>query len=200
MKPTEILKNEHRIIEIVLQALDSIANRALFEHTVDAESVRQALDFFQNFADRCHHGKEEDHLFTWMESHGFPRHGGPTGVMLQEHEQGRTHIRAMWDSVDGAAKGETNALKRFIEHARGYVGLLREHIQKEDHCLFSMADQAMSETDRLQLMQAFENAEREDIGEGVHELYVMIAKSLAEKFQIDTSSLSCSVFQCGCGH
>ena len=49
----------------------------------------RAVDFIRNFADRTHHGKEEDNLFPALEQHGMPRQGGPVGVMLDEHDQGR---------------------------------------------------------------------------------------------------------------
>ena len=84
--------------------------------------------FFENgvlTADRCHHGKEEAHLFPAMEARGFLRSGGPTGVMLDEHEQGRACVRGMADAIDAAAAGDAAAQRRFLDHAAGYVGLLR---------------------------------------------------------------------------
>jgi hemerythrin-like domain-containing protein len=139
MNPTEILSGEHRIIEQVLDCLEKLAKDCAAQGRLDKAAAEQALDFFRNFADRCHHGKEETHLFPTMEAKGFPRQGGPTGVMLGEHEQGRAHIRAMAEAVEGAA-GESEAVTRFVTHAHGYVGLLRKHIEKEDHCLFAMAN------------------------------------------------------------
>jgi hemerythrin-like domain-containing protein len=200
MKPTDILKNEHRVIEIVLHVLHAMAGQMEKDKKVDGQSARQALDFFQNFADRCHHGKEENHLFTWMEAHGYPRDGGPTGVMFYEHEQGRLHIQAMRQALDRLSEKSSDSQRQFVEHARSYVQLLREHIEKEDHCLFTMADQAMSEDDRQQMLQAFERTEKEDIGEGVHETFVSIAKDLAQKYDIDINGLPATVFEYGCGH
>ena len=93
MKPTEILSGEHRVIEQVLTCLERIAEQCAAEGRLDRTSAEQALEFFRNFADRCHHGKEEVHLFPALEAKGFPRDGGPTGVMLHEHDQGRAHVR-----------------------------------------------------------------------------------------------------------
>ena len=77
MKPTQILENEHRVIEQVLDCLDKIADRCETDGRLDAESAREAVDFFRNFADRCHHGKEEAELFPLMHARGFPQEGGP---------------------------------------------------------------------------------------------------------------------------
>ena len=97
MRPTEILMQEHRVIEQVLDCLDAIANKTESGEQLDQHSATQAIDFFANFADRCHHGKEEDCLFPMLEQKGFSREQGPTGVMLHEHEVGRQHVRGMSD-------------------------------------------------------------------------------------------------------
>ena len=89
MKPTEILSGEHRIIEQVLDCLEKMAQKCEAEGRLDKTSAEQAVDFFRNFADRWHHGKEETYLFPAMEAKGFHAMAVPTGVILEEHEQGR---------------------------------------------------------------------------------------------------------------
>ena len=164
---------------------------------MDKTSAEQALDFFRNFADRCHHGKEETYLFPAMEAKGFPRQGGPTGVMLSEHEQGRAHVRGMADAIDGATAGDSEAATQFVTHARGYVGLLREHIGKEDHCLFSMANQALTEDDQQRLLAAFENVEHEHMGLGTHEKFLRLADELADRLGV-TRTVDNRSLNCGC--
>ena len=184
MKPTEILSGEHRIIEQVLDCLEEVAQDCETQGRLDKTSAEQALDFFRNFADGCHHGKEETHLFPAMEARGFPRQGGPTGVMLYEHEQGRAHIQGMAEAVEGATAGQNEAVTQFVTHARGYVGLLREHIEKEDHCLFAMANQALTEDDQQRLLAAFHHVEHEHMGLGMHEKFLQVADELAEQFGV----------------
>ena len=152
MKPTEILSSEHRVIERVLDCLEAIVRQAKAAGRLEPQPARDAVAFFRDFADRCHHGKEEAHLFPALEAKGFPRQGGPTGVMLREHEQGRTHVRGMAEAIDAAATGDAAALGQFIEHAKGYLALLREHIYKEDHVLFQLADRTLSEADQQALV------------------------------------------------
>jgi hemerythrin-like domain-containing protein len=193
MKATEVLMNEHRVIEQVLACLEAIADRAEQSGSLDAESARQALDFFRTFADRCHHGKEETHLFPLLEARGMPRFGGPTGVLLTEHEQGRSLLAAM------AAAIERNSPADFIPAARSYAKLMREHIWKEDHRLFLMAGQFLSTTDDEQLVGSFESAEHFEMGEGTHENQVEIANRLADCFGVAraTAPVACGK---GCSH
>src|SRR5262245_60786760 len=100
MKATDILMDEHRVIEQVLNCLEKLADRCEAGETLDNTSASEALPFFRNFADRCHHGKEEGHLFPLLEARGFSRQGGPTGVMLHEHEEGRGLLTAMARAVE----------------------------------------------------------------------------------------------------
>jgi len=199
MQATELLKQEHRVIEQVLNCLERMAQRLEGEGELDAEAARQALDFLRNFADRCHHGKEEDCLFPLLEEKGFSRTQGPTGVMLHEHEAGRRHVGAMAEAVEGAAAGDAAASTEFVAHARQFVQLLREHIQKEDHCLFEMTDQALSQQEQSQLLDSFAKVEHDDMEPGTHEKYLEIAAGLAKRYGVSDRATDSSAGANCCG-
>lgn len=200
MKPTEILMQEHRVIEQVLDCLDAMAARCVQDGRLDAGSALEAVDFFRSFADRCHHAKEEEQLFPMMERRGFDPHSGPTAVMRQEHVQGRALIAAMEAAAPGAGAGEAAANAAWLEAARQYSGMLRMHIQKEDHCLFPMADNGLMPTDVDELSRQFDAVERDHIGPGVHERYLRLADMLAGRFGVRTGA-SIGTGSCGCsGH
>jgi hemerythrin-like domain-containing protein len=199
MKATDILMGEHRVIEQVLGCLEALASQAIEDGRLDGTSARKTLDFFRNFADGCHHGKEERHLFPLLESRGFPREGGPTGVMLHEHEEGRKHVHAMGEAIEGAAAGIREAVFRFTSHARSYARLLREHIIKEDNRLFPMANQALSGRDQDALSKSFGMVEDLEMGEGTHEKYLRLADELSERFHVPRAGAGAHA--CGtCGH
>ena len=174
-KPTEILSDEHRVIERVLDALQRLTAVPV---NPSLEQWRKALEFFRHFADQCHHFKEEKVLFPALEEHGIPREGGPIGMMLTEHEEGRGHVRSMIDAVEQVAKGNGAASTTLMDHARAYVTLLREHIQKEDDILFRMADEVIPEDEQRRILKDFENHEAEEMGAGAHEKYLGIAREL----------------------
>lgn len=188
MKPTDILSDEHRVIEQVLNCLDKMTEQAKSNGRLDQQSARVAVTFFRNFADRCHHAKEEDHLFPAMEAKGLPREGGPTGVMMDEHQQARNHVRMMDESIEAASEGDPSGLREFTRHAQAYCALLRGHIEKEDHCLYAMANQAFTDADQGELLRTFEKVESEEIGTGVHKTYVNIANGLADRYDVPRSS------------
>ena len=67
MKPTEILSSEHRVIEGVLDCLEAMVGQAKAAGRLEPQPAKDAVAFFRDFADRCHHGKEEAHLFPALE-------------------------------------------------------------------------------------------------------------------------------------
>jgi hemerythrin-like domain-containing protein len=190
MLPTEILKDEHRVIEQVLNCLERIADDGAVERKLDGYSAQQALDFFQTFADGCHHHKEEAHLFPALEAKGFPPVGGPTAVMRTEHSEGRRHIQAMVPAVEDATQGDSEAVDTFVEHAQAYARLLREHIAKEDNCLFPMANAALSVSEREALAAAFDAVEHPEVKARDHRRCLAIADELAKRFGITRATVS----------
>lgn len=181
MKPTEILKAEHRGIERMLEVVHAAADRLAKGEAVPPELFPQAVDFLTNFADRCHHGKEERLLFVRLADHGVPKDGGPLGVMLAEHEEGRSHIRGMREALARLQQGDQKALPDLVGHAEAYVEVLRAHIQKEDNVLFPLADRVLSPEEETELAEAFERVEQEEMGAGVHERYHQMIHDLSRQ-------------------
>lgn len=185
MRATDILKEEHRVIERVLECLERMAQEARHSGHIPRRAAREAIEFFRHFADHCHHAKEEQQLFPLLEAKGFSATQGPTAVMRHEHVEGRDLIRGMLDAIEEAESdvaSESAAVDKFVYHAMKYVDLLRQHIQKEDHCLFAMADQVITEADDEALLAAFDHAERHVMGHGCHQRYVQLADALVREF------------------
>jgi len=167
MKPTEVLMKEHRLIEKILAVLDRLASDAAHGKGLDRQRALDVLVFLRQFADRCHHGKEEQHLFPRLGLHGFGPETGPVAVMLHEHEQGRAHIREMSSALEEIEADR--ALERFAQAARAYTMLLAGHIQKEDNVLFRLVDQVFTAEDQRIVAEGFERVEEVDMGPGTHE-------------------------------
>lgn len=175
MTPTETLKHEHQIILLGLGAVEREMRQIQAGGSVDEERTRQMIDFIQNFADRCHHAKEEKLLFARMEERGMPVDGGPIGVMLQEHDDGRRMVRAAAAALPGASVGDAGARTTLATNLLGFVRLLRVHIDKEDKILYPMADQILTAADQTELAASFDRVEAEEMGEGTHERYHQLA-------------------------
>ena len=169
MTPTDELKEEHQGILFMLRILDKVTARIESRIQVEIEHLSSIVEFLQVFADRCHHGKEEELLFPALEKSGIPKEGGPIGVMLQEHQEGRGFIRGMADALEKFKKGESKNLNDYAKNARSYMALLTQHINKEDRVLFPMGEKVLSKEEQEKLLEGFEKIEAERIGEGTHE-------------------------------
>lgn len=180
MKATEILKHEHQAILLAVAAAEREAAYIAETGKIHLQTVREMADFFRNFVDRCHHAKEEKHLFAVMHERGIPFENGPLGVMLHEHEQGRECVRALANAVAPREPDEA-AVRKAGENLSTYAQLLREHINKEDHVLYPMADQLLTANDQEGLNKAFDRVESDELGDGVHEKYHAWLKKLADE-------------------
>jgi hemerythrin-like domain-containing protein len=178
MQATEVLMEEHRVIERFLDTLEVAAERLESDKPVRAGFFIEAAEFIKGFADGCHHRKEEGFLFPALEAAGMPRDGGPIGMMLYEHEEGRAFTKAMREAAEHLDSGDASAVSAVTQNARGYAALLRQHIHKENMILFRMADQFIQGSARDQLTADFEQVEREETGAGVHEKYLVMLDGL----------------------
>lgn len=183
MGPIDELKYEHQAILTALRILEEMVFKG--EAVAAAESVRdieQMIGFFKVFVDQCHHGKEEKLLFPALENIGVSREGGPIGVMLSEHDLGRSNIEAMQAALNNIPSGDHRAAGALKESAAAYIGLLRRHIEKEDNVLFQIASAQLSGEKLSRLESDFERLENEQIGPGRHEEFHAMLDRLAEKY------------------
>lgn len=178
MQATQILMQEHRVIERVITSLEQGADRLEQGKAIEPAFFIDAAQFIKGFADGCHHMKEEGVLFKAMIDAGLPAQGGPVSVMLAEHEQGRVYTRLMREAAQQLQAGDQTARERVLQNARGYAALLRQHIAKEDGILFPMADQIIPIREQDNVAEGFERVEHEETGEGVHEKYLGLANQL----------------------
>lgn len=164
MLPTEQLKNEHRAIKLMLE---------IMAKEIEKEDIPSIIEFISVFADKCHHGKEEDLLFPAMIEAGVPKEDGPISVMLDEHNLGRSYVKAMKE-----AKNQ----KDFAPAAKNYASLLTEHIDKEENILYPMADMHLSKEKQDELSEQFGKMEEERIGHGKHEEFHKLLEKLCQKY------------------
>lgn len=179
MQPIKDLKMEHDAVQLTLRILDKICQKIEQSgEIIDHQHLDQLLEFFKVFVDKCHHGKEEELLFPALENVGVSREGGPIGVLLHEHQQGREYVRDMNAALAQYTKGDRTVVDAFIKTARGYIKLLNQHIDKENNVLFPLADTHLPEQVQAKLWEGFEMIETQKIGVGKHEEFHKMLENL----------------------
>ncbi len=71
MEPIEILMDEHKLIMKVLGAMENYGQcLSQKDAKIVPEDLGKFVTFLSEFADKCHHGKEEDILYEEMAQNG----------------------------------------------------------------------------------------------------------------------------------
>lgn len=155
MKAIEILVKEH---DSILKMIDVTRKLLADKSNINIDHVEQIIDFIRNFADKYHHLKEEDVLFMEMEKHGMPSNGGPIGVMLAEHDEGRNYIKQAAKGVAEYKQGNNAALGEIETNLLNFCTLLTNHISKENNILYPMAERILPGNILLAMSENFEDA------------------------------------------
>jgi len=155
---TAELRHEHDVILRALAVLKRAGDRLAAGVPVDETALGELIALIRTFADRCHHGKEEEHLFPLLRAKGI---GTVLAVFLDDHVEGREYLEIL--SSGGPAAERATA-------ARKYVGLLRDHIERENEVLFPWADGVLEPAEHAELARRYADVEERVVGPGVHEM------------------------------
>ena len=181
MQPTDILMDEHRLIEKALDAM--VAWVTALDGTSESDGkaeLARFVSFIQGFADTYHHGKEEDILFVAMVDHGFPRQAGPIAVMLHEHDQGRSLVGVLNGLAQQPAPWSEDDRGTLARTVREFSALLRQHIQKEDQVLYPMANARLPEPVKEEMSRRFQAFEEQQTSTGERQRLRDLADALIE--------------------
>ena len=175
---TQALVVEHRLILRMITLLEKNAARTADGSYSNWQFYLDGVDFIRNYADRFHHAKEEDVLFSALVRNGMPRENSPVAAMLMEHDQGRAFVMNMETAVQKTLDGLPGQENTIVENALAYAALLREHIAKEDDILYPLAERVLPETMRGAIVAEYLLAET-GTGSDLSEHY----RKLVEKYE-----------------
>jgi hemerythrin-like domain-containing protein len=178
MDAIETLMNEHRVIEQVLDALVGFVDEVERKGSTERDELGRFVTFIREFADACHHGKEEDILFAAMVEHGFPSQGGPIAVMLRDHDQGRALVKVLRGHAEASGAWADADRQEIGNVARGFAAHLRAHIHKEDAILYPMAEQHLPPEAMEEVSAACDRYEEDPARAGKHERLHALADEL----------------------
>jgi len=190
------MMEEHELIVEVLASLKAMAQTLASGGSVPRQDLADFGRFFRDFADRCHHGKEEDRLFVKMIEAGFPKESGPVGVMLAEHDEGRHEVRGLIQLDLGSGPLSEAERARALEHATRFVPLLYAHIQKENNILYPMAQNTIAPQELERLDESCEAFDEEIQSQLDVAALKALAADLKHRYPADPAGLA---IYGGCG-
>lgn len=137
MMPIGPLMIEHRLIERMIKLMDSQLQRTKKENKIDAGFIDTAVDFIRIYADRCHHGKEEDILFKSLSGKELSvEHKKIMNELIREHVMGRETVKKLGEAKEAYLRGQGSAINDIIVNMETLVNFYPKHIEKEDKRFF----------------------------------------------------------------
>ncbi|KAB3529269.1 hemerythrin domain-containing protein [Alkaliphilus serpentinus] len=179
MSSINVLVDEHKKILRMLKVVRTLSLHTFNTKEVYDQDFYLAIDFIRNYADKFHHGKEEDILFDYMSSElGQAIKIGPIYGMLAEHDLGRLFIKSLEDALKAAEAGNEEAKVDIVANAICYTDLLHRHIDKEDNAIFTFAASKLSKESLDKMNKDFEAARDRLKSDEVEKKYTSILEDL----------------------
>lgn len=137
MLPIGPLMIEHRLIEKMIRVIQKEVEVWKKEDRINPEFVDIAVDFIRVYADKCHHGKEEDILFRDLQKKNLSdEHKRIIKELIQDHQLGRKTVSEMVEAKQRYIQGNKEMLPVIIKCLEFMTDFYPKHMEKEDKHFF----------------------------------------------------------------
>ena len=154
MLPIGPLMKEHRLIERMIALLAHHLEHIKRTGDADVGFIDHALDFIRTYADRCHHGKEEDILFRALGSKTLsPEHEDTLAGLIHDHNTARKTVAALVEARNRYGNGDPDALDDIARRIESLVTLYPAHIETEDKHFFIPVMDYFSDDEKNAMVQ-----------------------------------------------
>jgi hemerythrin-like domain-containing protein len=175
MMPIGPLMIEHRLIERVIDLLGERSGEAMERGQVDPVFIDVAVDFIRTYADRTHHGKEEDILFKDLATKDLSAEDSRImQELVDEHVYARNTVRELVEANERYRRGDGDALATVLDRIAALVSLYPGHIAKEDKVFFPAAIKYLDRSEQDAMLQTMWEFDRGMI----HEKYRSVVDQL----------------------
>jgi len=168
---------EHRLIERMIDLIKSAHGQIESERKVDPVFVDTAVDFIRTYADRTHHGKEEDILFRDLDKKDLSAEDRQVmNELIEEHVFGRKTTKSLVDANTRYRNGDASALADIADQLKTLVEFYPKHIEKEDKVFFPASRAYFTDEEDQAMLSEFWEFDRNMI----HEKYKAVVSGLGE--------------------
>ncbi len=150
------LMMEHRLIERQINIIKNTLTQIESTQEVDPVFIDKVVDFIHMYADRTHHGKEEDILFRDLEKRSLsPEDRRLMEELIEEHVFSRQTIQGLAEANSRYRKGDTSALAEIAAKLLTLVLLYPDHIEKEDKVFFPASRAYLTDEEDQSMLAEF---------------------------------------------
>ena len=177
-KPIGMLMLEHRLIERMVELIDKKNERMENIDEFALGLIDDAVRFFREYADRCHHGKEEDILFKELQERNISQeHKEMLDALIEDHIRARKLVAGL-DEICKTYKANMGAsVEKTQDILEKIVELYRTHIKKEDEIFFPASMGYFSEKERADMIERFKEFDMSLI----HDNFIKIVEKYESK-------------------
>lgn len=137
MMPIGPMMIEHRLIERMIRVMRMELDRFLREKKADPEIIMTFVDFIRTYADRCHHGKEEDILFQELGKKEISKeHRKMMDELLKDHQWARQQTKDVVVATNKYTSGDDKEFLTISARLSALTEFYPKHIEKEDKHFF----------------------------------------------------------------
>ena len=166
---------EHRLIERMISIIKDALKQIESTQEVDPVFVDTAVDFIRTYADRTHHGKEEDILFRDLSKRVLSAEDQRVmKELIEEHIFGRQTTKALVEANTRYRNGDKTALLDITDKLGIIAEFYPKHIEKEDKIFFPAYMAYLSDEEDQSMLAEFWEFDRKMI----HEKYGAVVEGL----------------------
>ena len=182
MKPIGPLMIEHRLIERMVKLLAAEVEKIKKDSEVNTNLINVGVDFFRTYADRVHHGKEEEILFRELAQKQLTvEDNDMMQRLIQEHIWARQAVSKLSAANCQYIEGGKSALKVMIYEIDKLVKFYPLHIEKEDKHFFIPIMDYFSKEEQSTVLEQFWVFDRNMIHEKYRRIVEENEKGMPEK-------------------
>ncbi len=182
MMPIGPLMIEHRLIERMIEAMEEELLLVEKEKKVDPQFIDLAVDFIRTYADRCHHGKEEDILFRDLRIKKLrEEERRMMEELIEEHRFGRKVTARLVEANTRYVQGHQEALSAITDCISSLIGFYPKHIEKEDKHFFIPCMEYFSEAEQEAMLKEEWEFDKSLIHEKYRNMVITVEKALIAK-------------------
>lgn len=182
MMPIAPLMIEHRLIERMIDVMKEEPLLIEKEKKIDPEFIEMAVDFIRTYADRCHHGKEEDTLFRDLGGKKLTdEHRRMMEELVEEHRWARKVTGRLVEANTRYVQGNKEALSAITDCVKSLVEFYPKHIEKEDKHFFIPCMEYFSDAEREAMLKEEWEFDKSLIHEKYRNIVIAVEKILTAK-------------------
>ena len=185
MKATYILRQEHKLIHRMLDVVRVAVDLMKNGRDVTDRFLMNVAEFFREFADKYHFGKEEGKLFEEMERAGVFTQQLPIESIRHDHFVGRAYINKIILYTGDCRQDDPDWRENLISNLENFIEHIEHHSRKEDRVLYPLSDSLINSSRNEKVIEFYQEIDRQY--PGYKEKYTRMVEQMEQELGLTTN-------------